>query len=174
MSGAGSSPARRGFSLVELVLAAALMAVLLGSMVSVFMVTLCAVPGTSGAAPSISAAAGALTQVAEELRTATSFSLRTGNIVVFTVPDRNGDGVEDTVRYAWSGAPGGPLIRTGRGGVTTTIATNVHAFSLTYTTATGPTGLTAVTSVGIVLQIGPSSAGAVRTAVVIPNAPSAS
>lgn len=168
------SPARRGgFSLVELVLAGALMAVLLGAMASVMVVTTRAVPGVSGAAPSISAAAAAVTQMAEELRTATAFSHRAGSAVAFTVPDRNGDGSADQVRYEWSGAPGSALVRSGRGGVVTTLAPSVQSFSLAYTTAVSTRGDTAVTAVEIVLRVGPSDATAVRTTVPVMNAPRA-
>ena len=170
----GTAAAQRGgFSLVELVLAAALMAVLLGAMASVMVVTSRAVPGASGSAPSISAAASAVTQMAEELRTATAFTHRTGTAVAFTVPSRDADAAPDAVRYEWSGTPGGPLVRTGRGGVTTTIVPGVQSFSLAYTTAIGARGTAGVTAVGIVLQVGPSNATAVRTTVAVMNAPSA-
>jgi Tfp pilus assembly protein PilW len=169
----GAAPRRRGgFSLVELVLAGALMAVLLGAMVSVMMVTTRAVPGISGAAPSISAAAAAVTQMADELRTAVEFSERTGTVVAFTVPDRNADGEADPVWYAWSGTPGAALVRRGRNGVMTTLLPSVQSLSFSYTTAIGPTGTEAVTAVGIVLQVGPSSETAVRTTVPVMNAPS--
>jgi Tfp pilus assembly protein PilW len=164
---------RRGFSLVELVLAGALMAVLLGAMASVLVVTTRAVPGVTGSAPSISAAAAAVTQMAEELRTAASFSHRTGTAVAFTVPDRNGDGSADPVRYEWNGTPGAPLVRTGRGGVTTSLVPGVRSFSLSYTTALNARGTSAVTTVGIVLQVGASNATAVRTTVLLMNSPAA-
>lgn len=168
---AATAARRGGFSLVELVLAGALMAVLLGSMASVLVVTTRAVPGASSA-PSVSAAAAAVTQMADELRTAVAFSQRTGTGVTFTVPDRNADGSPDPVRYQWSGTPGTALVRRGRDGISTTLLPSVHSFSLTYTTATSITGDSAVTSVEIVVQVGPSPATAVRTAVMVMNAPS--
>jgi type II secretory pathway component PulJ len=86
------------------------------------------------------------TQIAADLRMATSFSERTGNVVTFTVPDRNGDGQPETIRYAWYGAGGGnitinsvvygvapnTLVRQFNGGPPATLADRVQAFSFNY------------------------------------------
>jgi len=61
---------------------------------------------------------------------AISFSERTANAVTFTVPDRDGNGLPDTIRYAWSGTPGDPLTYEYNGSVAEKIAVDVHNFNL--------------------------------------------
>ena len=62
---------------------------------------------------------------------ALSFSERTATAAAFTVPDRNGDGQPDAIRYAWSGTPGDPLTYEYNGSAPETIAEDVHHFNLT-------------------------------------------
>jgi|GEM_PF-1211474 len=61
---------------------------------------------------------------------AISFSERTTNAVTFTVPDRDGNGLPDTIRYAWSGTPGAPLTYEYNGSAAETIAADVQIFNL--------------------------------------------
>jgi hypothetical protein len=53
-------------------------------------------------------------------------------MIEFSVADRNGDDVPETIRYAWSGAVGTPLTRQYNGGTLVYILTDVRQFSLTY------------------------------------------
>jgi type II secretory pathway component PulJ len=100
----------------------------------------------SGTAAQADAGQTVATQIAADLRMATSFSERTANAVTFTVPDRTGDGQPDTIRYAWYGAGGGnitinsvvygvapnTLVRQFDGGPPATLADRVQAFSFNY------------------------------------------
>ena len=105
--------------------------------------------GLTGAAQSTGSAATA-GQVVSDLQVAYNFTEQTASAVKFSVPDRNGDGQPETVRYAWSGAAGSTitvggvayavpaytLTREYNGGAPATVATNVRAFALAYQTRT--------------------------------------
>ncbi len=71
-------------------------------------------------------------QIASELGLAVNFTERSDKAVAFSVPDRDGDGQVETIRYAWSGTAGDALTRQYNGGTQAAIAENVHHFNLTY------------------------------------------
>jgi hypothetical protein len=71
-------------------------------------------------------------RIGDDLRDALSFSIRNANDVEFTVPDRNGDAMDDKVRYSWSGTAGAPLLYKFNSLATETIALDVNAFALSY------------------------------------------
>jgi prepilin-type N-terminal cleavage/methylation domain-containing protein len=137
----------RGFTLLETVVSMAIIAIVLLACGSV-LVLAARVMNTSASGTAAQADAGqtVATQIAADLRMATSFSERTGNAVTFTVPDRTGDGQPDTIRYAWYGAGGGnitinsvvygvapnTLVRQFNGGPPATLADRVQAFSFNY------------------------------------------
>jgi hypothetical protein len=68
---------------------------------------------------------------------AVSFSEQTATAATFTVPDRNGDSLPETIRYAWAGA-GSPITRQVNGlpVPAAVIADNVQSFNLQYFTKT--------------------------------------
>jgi hypothetical protein len=74
-------------------------------------------------------------QILDDLRYASSFSERSANAVTFVVPDRTGDGLPDTLRYAWSGA-GTPLTFALNSGTAQTLIPSVENFSLNFRTQT--------------------------------------
>jgi hypothetical protein len=53
--------------------------------------------------------------------------------VEFVTDDRNGDAVEDSIRYAWSGTAGDPLTRSFNRGAPAAVMEDVHQFQLDYT-----------------------------------------
>ena len=75
-----------------------------------------------------------LNDILADLKHAISFSEHTANAVTFTVPDRTGDGISETIRYAWSGTTGDPLTFEYNGSSAVTLADNVENFDLTYLT----------------------------------------
>ena len=77
-----------------------------------------------------------LEDITAELRDAVYFKQRTATSVMFTVPDRDGDGDVETIRYSWSGTAGAPLNREYNGGTAVATLDNVHAFSLVYNLTT--------------------------------------
>jgi hypothetical protein len=63
-----------------------------------------------------------------DLEFALAFSEQTATAMTFTVPDRDGDLLAETIRYAWSGTPGDPLTRQINEGAVATMLEDVHVF----------------------------------------------
>ena len=72
------------------------------------MATIHAVDDRSGSATVASETGRLLDLMTRDLRLALSFSERTPTAVTFTVPDRDGDGDTETIRYAWETPDGDP------------------------------------------------------------------
>src|SRR5690606_34267176 len=112
-----TSPAR-GFALVETVLSMALAAIVLLAMTSAIVLASRALP-THAQAVTFNAtvdAGGALAQLTGDVRYALHFGELTATAIAFSVPDRDGDGLPERIRYHWSGVPGEPLYRAVNGG----------------------------------------------------------
>lgn len=133
---------RRGpsaYTLIEAMVSLVVVSTIMGATVSTMVVASRAVGGgTTGGLAKISQSNEVAGQIASELSLALSFSVRTDTVVAFTVPDRNGDGQPESIRYEWSGVAGDPLTRQYNGGTQATIAENVHHFSLSYLLKTVP------------------------------------
>jgi prepilin-type N-terminal cleavage/methylation domain-containing protein len=123
---------RRGFTLLELMVSCAVMAVI---MVGVMSSVLIAGRGVNHGAPDKSAlvAGNVASLIATELRTALSVTELTPTAVTFTVPPRNGDAAPETIRYAWSGTSGAAVTRQYNGGAAANMIDSVQSFQLTYT-----------------------------------------
>ena len=68
-----------------------------------------------------------------DMNQAILFTERTANAVTFTVPDRTGDHLPETIRYSWGGTTGDSLTYEYNGSVAT-LANGVHHFDLSYLT----------------------------------------
>lgn len=102
-----------GFTLIECVLSLVIVSALLLACTSVITFTLrseAASRTTDSASVQTAQACRAASRIAEDLREALAFSENTPTSVTFTVPDRTGDGVPETIRYAWAGV-GAQVIR---------------------------------------------------------------
>ncbi len=100
---------RRGVTLLELIVASGVAAILLASLGSVVMLASRAVPRDAAAA-----GAGAATFAADlraELEAAEGIVAWSDRALVLTVPDGDADGRPERIQYAWSGTPGAPLRR---------------------------------------------------------------
>ncbi|QDU90389.1 hypothetical protein Pla175_37930 [Pirellulimonas nuda] len=129
-------PFRRAVSLIELVVAMASAGVLMtGLGVSVALTTRAFRPETNQQYQR-SGAALAQRDLLADLRLATGFSERTATAATFTVPDRNGDGRPETLRYAWGGTAGDPLTLAMNGGAPVPLLRGVQGFALSYQTRT--------------------------------------
>ncbi len=73
-------------------------------------------------------------QIISDLRSAVSIAANSASAIEFTVPDRNGDGLDDTIRYEWSGVAGAPLLYGYNDQPAQVLANAVHSFNLTYQT----------------------------------------
>lgn len=133
---------RRGpsaYTLIEAMVSLVVVSTIMGATVSTMVVASRAVGGgTTGGLAKISESNEVAGQIASELSLALSFSERSDTVVAFTVPDRDGDGQPESIRYEWSGVAGDPLTRQYNGGTQATIAENVHYFSLSYLLKTVP------------------------------------
>jgi len=133
----GASPAgppkRPGFTLLELVVSASIAAILFVVMTSAILLGSRAIPDPQSPSLSSIRASQIANQLATELETALFITERSSTVLAFTVPDRNGDGIPERIRYAWSGTPGDPLTRQYNGGAAVTVADHVDLFSLTPT-----------------------------------------
>ncbi|HEX8911646.1 MAG TPA: prepilin-type N-terminal cleavage/methylation domain-containing protein [Humisphaera sp.] len=131
---------RRALTLVELSMSLAVLGVILAATASVVVVAARALAAQSSNPGALAASARSATdQIVDDLAVATAITEQTATAVTMTVPDRNGDGAAETVRYAWSGVAGDPVTRSYNGGTAVAIATDVRAFNLSYLTKTaGP------------------------------------
>jgi prepilin-type N-terminal cleavage/methylation domain-containing protein len=121
-----------GFTLVELLVSIAMISVLSVAMASAVLVASRAV-GKGDTSVMRSAVTGdVVARIEAEIRLATGFAERSANAVTFQIPDRNGDGVEETIRYAWSGVSGAPLTRVYNGAAPEVVAEDVRDFDLNY------------------------------------------
>jgi prepilin-type N-terminal cleavage/methylation domain-containing protein len=134
---------RRGFTLLEMVTAIAASSVILLGMGSAMLVASRAMPDAQNPSAQTVSGAEALEQIATELQYAVSITERSERVIQFTVADRSGDSLPDTIRYEWSGTGGDPLTRKLNSGTAVTVLPNVRTFSLSYdvqnTTTTTPT-----------------------------------
>jgi len=131
---------RSGFTLVEMIVSLSIVGVILVATGSVLVLGARATTITAaGPATRAAAARTAVETVADDLAIATEVLDPTATAVTLRVPDRTGDGVAETIRYAWSGVAGAPLTRQVNGGAAHPIAADVRGFDLSYLTRTvGP------------------------------------
>ena len=123
-----SARSRTGYTLFELMASLASASIILGGLSSSIYIASRGLDqdGTAQRAD----ADQVLDKLVADVEHAQSFSERTANAVTFTVPDRDGNGLPDTIRYAWSGTPGDPLTYEHNGSAAETIAEDVYNFNL--------------------------------------------
>ncbi len=126
---------RYAFTIVELLTAMTLMAVLVGGMASAIILANHAIDDGSGPLAAVVNGSEALDIISADLTYALSISGRTANQLVFTIADRNDDDTDETITYSWSGTAGDSLIRQ-YNGVSTELALDVRQFALSYTETT--------------------------------------
>ncbi len=123
---------RAGVSLVELLVAVSLSSVLFVAIGGTVAVAVMSLPHPSDGAVAHLDSAVSLQDLADELRFATSVTESSATLIEFTVPDRDGDGNDEVIRYEWSGTPGDPLIRQYNGGAAHNHVESVQGFALSY------------------------------------------
>lgn len=136
-------PHQKGMTLVELVMSVAILSILAGAAGSAIVIATRAAQLGAGDASEWPDTTEAADRIGANLEVAIGFTERTDTAVTFTVPDRDGDGAPETLRYAWSGIAGDPLVYQYNGGLPATIAQDVHYFDLSYllrTVAGSPSG----------------------------------
>lgn len=124
----------RGYTLIELIVGMVSSAVLVSGLSSALYISSQALNLDKRPARQSSIATEVLGEMMADLRHAISFSERSSTAVTFQVPDRDGDGQPETIRYAWSGTPGDPLLRQHNNGNVHSVAEDVQFFNLASTT----------------------------------------
>lgn len=120
------------FTLIEMMLSTAIIAIILLGVQSAIVLAAKAAPNrTTGNSATLSSAA-AMDLFSADLSCATSIVSMSASAIEFTVPDRNGDNAAETIRYSWTGSSGAPLLRTVNNGSAATVASNINQFTLTY------------------------------------------
>jgi prepilin-type N-terminal cleavage/methylation domain-containing protein len=127
-----SSSGRGGFTLVELVVGIAMFALLALALQSTILLATRAIPNSKGLNASTLAGASAIDRMNAEVCHALTVTELTPTAVTFTVADRNSDGADETIRYAWSGVSGASLTRQYNGGTAVSVLDDVRSFSLSY------------------------------------------
>jgi hypothetical protein len=80
-----------------------------------------------------------LDQLRAELSTAVSVTRLEAQKIVFTVPDRDGDGTVETIEYGWDGRGGSALLRSINGSAPAPAVDGVSAIEVTQTQRSPPT-----------------------------------
>ena len=127
-------PHRDGFTLLELVISLSITSILLMAVGSAVMMAAKALPDPDTPDNETALPARVVADIAAELQLALSFIFRDSDTVEFTVADRNGDDVAETIRYDWSGTAGDPLTRRYNGGPVTTVIAAVKEVGFLYDT----------------------------------------
>jgi|GEM_PF-6979080 len=125
---------QRGISLVELLVAMAMSATVLGGAVAAI--------GLSGrtfqsAASGIQSggAIDGLARISSDIQLAISVTERTATATTFWVPDRTGDGAPEQIRYAWSGTAGDPITYSMNGSTPIAVIPEVESIAFEYLVA---------------------------------------
>ncbi len=119
---------RRGSTLLEMIVSLISASVLLIGMGSTMYITLRATDIDATPTAAVVAGNDAVTELLSDIEFAQGFSEQTATAITFTVPDRDGDTITETIRYAWSGTPGDPLTQQVNGGPVTIVVDNVYVF----------------------------------------------
>jgi type II secretory pathway pseudopilin PulG len=120
------------FTLVEVVMSTAIMAVLMAGIASAVLMTSRAMPEARDPADAVLDGSQVADRIASDLLCAQSFTIRTPHEVEFTVADRTRDDVPETIRYAWAGTSGDPLTWQYNGGSVVSLVDDVREFELSY------------------------------------------
>ena len=128
----------RGFTLLELVVSVAVASVLVVGLSASVVLAMRAGDSSVGPFSSSHSGAQAVLDLTRDLQDAISVNDTscTAKSVAFTVPDRTGDGIDETISYSWSGTSGDPLLRTMNGGTAEMIAANITSLEFTHLTRT--------------------------------------
>jgi hypothetical protein len=129
-------PKRRALTLLEIAVCLISSMTLLGGLAASIYLSSQALPGSENASRQKSIAAAVLRDLMADLSVAVSFTERTSRAATFRVPDRSGDSMPETIRYAWSGTAGDPLTYQFNSDTVVNIATGVQVFNLEALTRT--------------------------------------
>jgi hypothetical protein len=162
---------RRGHTLVELIIAAPLIALLLAGGAAAIGIANLAQPGTNSASCQSALLALKLDDLASEITWATQITLAGDREVTFVVADRTGDNADDTIAYRWSGVPGEPLTRSVNGSAVEAVVAAVDEFRLTWDAPADGTGTFRVRGIDVLIRPTLPAAGPVVATLRTVNGP---
>ncbi len=136
MSNSFRTHAPAAFTLIELVVSLSITSILLVTIASSVVIATHAIPDGTEKSSVVIVSSRGLDQLVEELRYALSINEQTATSLEFTVADRNGDIMQEVIRYAWNGVAGDPLTRQYNGGTPIPVVEIVQDFTLGYQTIT--------------------------------------
>ncbi|CAK9027570.1 Uncharacterized protein SCF082_LOCUS17981 [Durusdinium trenchii] len=122
---------RGGYTVVELLVSTISASLLLTGLASSLFLAVRSFDGTSNAAAT-TRATDVHNDILVDLKHATGFVSRASDAVTFTVPDRDGDLVDETLTYQWTGLPSAELQIAVDGGAPVTLLEDVQDFNLAY------------------------------------------
>ncbi len=128
-AGAG---ARAGVTLIEMLTSLAIVSIVMVAMSSAVLLASRATPGRASVGAHVRRGSEFLTALASELAYATVVTEMTPTSVAFEIADRTGDDRNESVRYAWSGKAGDPILRTLNDGEPAPVLEDAHEFALAY------------------------------------------
>ena len=118
--------------MAELAVSMGIATILMGGMMSALVIASRASGSTSNDLASTLDARGCADQILAELNHAAAFTEQSPSSLAFLVPDRDGDGSPEEIRYSWSGTAGEALTREYNGGAPVIFAEAIQEFDLTY------------------------------------------
>jgi len=121
-----------GHTLIEMVLALAITTTLLLGMSASIVIASRTVSDGLDVVGLALRTSDVLGEVNSDLSMAEAFVEPSDSSVTFCVPDRDGDGQSDVLRYWWTGSADKRLMKQINGGPEITLAEDVHQFALTY------------------------------------------
>lgn len=142
-------PRARGFTLIETVLAMAILSLVLGGVASAIVIAGRAVPSASDPGTRAAHAAAAIDELMADISVATGIAECSASACEFTLPDWDSDGDEETIRYEVKGTL---LVRTVNGS-SVTVLEDVADFAVAPLTDDAD-GSVRVRAVSVSVQVG--------------------
>lgn len=122
---------RSGYTLVELLISMGASTILMAGMASAVLISNQAMSGV-GVVEERRDAAEVQADMLADFTQAKLFTTRTSTEATFTVPDRDGDTVGETISYSWTDTPNFELQYAYNGGAPVPVLSNVQNFNLAY------------------------------------------
>lgn len=122
---------RCGQTLIELVVSMTLSTMLMLGLGSCLFIVSSAFDGSTDAVQT-SLAAEVQADMMVDLNQATEIAARSADSITFSVPDRNNDGSDESITYAWAGLPAAELHYSLNGSLPVTVLNDVQGFQLSY------------------------------------------